>query len=156
MRLRSEWDELAVACALPLMAPATVMSWWRHLAPPSAEPRSVAVRDGKQLIGLAPFYVTPEARQRVDYRLPGIELAARLSPLATPGREWEVAGVVAQALATARPRPDLIALEGHPSRLNGPRHCVTAGQVPFAPSCANTSPKAHRPYLWDSPASRTG
>jgi CelD/BcsL family acetyltransferase involved in cellulose biosynthesis len=112
--LRSEWDELAVVCALPLMAPATIMSWWRHLAPPSAEPRSVAVRDGEQLIGLAPFYVTPKARQRVDYRLPGIELAARLSPLSTPGREWEVAGAVTQALATARPRPDLIALEGHP------------------------------------------
>ena len=111
--LRSEWDELAVACALPLMAPATVMSWWRHLAPPGAEPRSVAVRDGKRLVGLAPFYVTRQGRQRVDYRLPGIELAARLSPLATPGREWEVAGAVAQALATARPRPDLIALEGH-------------------------------------------
>src|ERR1700722_9085093 len=112
--LRSEWDELAVACGLPLMAPATVMSWWRHLAPANAEPRSVAVRDGKKLIGLAPFYVTPEERQRVDYRLPGIELAARLSPLAAPGREWEVAGEVAQVLATAHPRPDLIALEGHP------------------------------------------
>src|ERR1700722_9092888 len=112
--LRSEWDELAVACALPLMTPATVMSWWHHLAPPSAEPRSVAVRDGNRLIGLAPFYVTPKARQRVDYRLSGIELAARLSPLAIPGREWEVAGVVAQSLDTAHPRPDLIALEGHP------------------------------------------
>ncbi|MFZ2114027.1 MAG: GNAT family N-acetyltransferase [Solirubrobacteraceae bacterium] len=112
--LRSEWDELAVACALPLMAPATVMAWWRHLAPPRAEPRSVVVRDGKQLVGLAPFYAVPGGRQRVDYRLPGIELAARLSPLATAGREWEVAGEVTQALAASRPRPDLIALEGHP------------------------------------------
>ncbi len=112
--LRSEWDELAVTCALPLMAPTTVMSWWRHLAPPGAEPRSVAVRDGERLVGLAPFYVVPGSPRRIDYRLPGIELAARLSPLAVPGREWEAAGVVAQALDKGRPRPDLIALEGHP------------------------------------------
>jgi CelD/BcsL family acetyltransferase involved in cellulose biosynthesis len=112
--LRPEWDELAVACGLPLMAPGTVMSWWHNLAPSGAEPRSVAVRDGDRLIGLAPFYVHHRAGQRVDYRLPGIEVAARLSPLAVPGREWEVAGVVGRSLSGAHPRPDLIALEGHP------------------------------------------
>jgi hypothetical protein len=55
--LEPEWDELAVANRLPLMSPACVMAWWRHLSPPSAEPRIVAVRDGDQLVGLAPFYV---------------------------------------------------------------------------------------------------
>lgn len=112
--LQSDWDALAVACALPLMAPGWVMPWWRHLAPPNAEPRSIAVRDGGELIGLAPFYVAQERRQRVDYRLPGIELAARLSPLAAPGREWDVAMATAQLLADCQPRPDLIALEGIP------------------------------------------
>lgn len=112
-RLAPEWDELAVACALPLMTPGLMVSWWRHLAPAEAEPRVVVVREGETLVGLAPFYVVPHRLRRTDYRLPGIELAARLSPLAVPGREWEVARVVAETLADAQPRPDIIALEGH-------------------------------------------
>jgi CelD/BcsL family acetyltransferase involved in cellulose biosynthesis len=110
--LRSEWDALAVACGLPLMTPGWVTSWWSHLAPPNAELRSIAVRHGEELIGFVPLYVNPERRRRVDYRLPGIELAARLSPLAIPGREWEVAASTARLLAGSRPRPDAIALEG--------------------------------------------
>ena len=53
----SEWDALAVANAMPLMSPGWVIPWWQHLAPPSAQPRVVVVRDGSELIGLAPFYV---------------------------------------------------------------------------------------------------
>ncbi len=112
--LQAEWDQLAVACKLPMMAPGLTLAWWRHLAPSGAQPRTVAVRDGEQLVGLAPFYVVPGRIRRVDYRLPGIELAVRLSPLSRPGIEWEVARLVSHALSKARPRPDLVALEGHP------------------------------------------
>jgi CelD/BcsL family acetyltransferase involved in cellulose biosynthesis len=117
--LEAEWDELAVACALPLMAPTLILAWWRHLAPRDAEPRIVAVRDGDRLVGLAPFYVEPHARRgRVDYRLPGIEV--RLAPLAAPAREWEVAAAIGRALATADPLPDVIALEGTPHASHWP------------------------------------
>lgn len=112
--LQSEWDALAVACGLPLMTPEWVMSWWRHLAPANAQLRSIAVRDGDDLIGLVPFYVAPERLRRVDYRLPGIELAARLSPLTAPNREWDVAASIARLLPDCKPRPDAIALEGIP------------------------------------------
>ena len=113
--LRSEWDALAVACGLPLMSPAWILAWWSHLAPVTAQPRVVAVRDGGELVGLAPFFVEPDDRRhRVDYRLPGIELSARLAPLARPGREWQVARAIAAALSSADPRPDVIALEGAP------------------------------------------
>jgi len=112
--LAPEWDEVAVAAALPQMSPAWVLAWWRHLAPADAEPRTVAVRDRGRLVGVAPFYVRPRAGGRVDYRLPGIELTARLSPIARPGSEWEVASAIGAALPAADPRPDLIALEGAP------------------------------------------
>lgn len=111
--LQSEWDAIAVAREAPLMAPSVVLSWWRHLAPSGAMPRSVAVREAGRLIGVAPFYVRTGA-SRIDYRLPGIELAARLTPLALPGHDQEVAAATAQTLATAVPTPDLIALEGAP------------------------------------------
>lgn len=113
--LESAWDELAVANRLPLMSPACVMAWWRHLAPPGAEPRIVAVRDGEQLVGLAPFY---GYRRRggggLGLRLPGIELAGRLAPLAVPGRERAVAQALGRALTGSDPRPDLVILEGMP------------------------------------------
>jgi CelD/BcsL family acetyltransferase involved in cellulose biosynthesis len=112
--LTPEWDALAVAGGLPQMSPAWVLAWWRHVAPPSAEPRAVVVRDGKALVGLAPYYVDPGGGGRVDYRLPGIEIAARLAPLATPGREWDVAEAIGAALAQAEPRPDALLFEGAP------------------------------------------
>ncbi|HUB35236.1 MAG TPA: hypothetical protein VL972_00290, partial [Solirubrobacteraceae bacterium] len=113
--LREQWDALAIADGLPLMAPDWVIAWLEHLAPADAAPRVVCVRERGALIGIAPFYVREDRRwARVDYRLPGIELAARLAPLARRGREWEVAGALARALAGASPRPDLVALEGMP------------------------------------------
>jgi CelD/BcsL family acetyltransferase involved in cellulose biosynthesis len=97
------------------MAPGFVLAWWRHVAPPDAQPRLVTVRDEGRLVGIAPFYVEPSARRaRIDYRLPGIELCGGMSPLAAPGREWEVAASIGAALADAAPRPHLIALEGLP------------------------------------------
>jgi CelD/BcsL family acetyltransferase involved in cellulose biosynthesis len=113
--LQAEWDELAVASQLPLMSPACVMAWWRHLAPPAAEPRMVAVRDDGTLVGLAPFYVDLAGRGgRLGLRLPGIELAAGLAPLAAPGHRQAVAGALAEALADSSLCPDLVALEGMP------------------------------------------
>jgi CelD/BcsL family acetyltransferase involved in cellulose biosynthesis len=109
------WDALAVANDRPQMAPGWVLAWWDHVAGPGVLPRVVAVRDGEALVGIAPFYVDPSARRmRTDYRLAGIELAGGVAPLAVPGREWEVAAAVGDALAAATPRPDLIALEGLP------------------------------------------
>jgi CelD/BcsL family acetyltransferase involved in cellulose biosynthesis len=71
------------------------------------------------LVGLAPFYIDPAARRsRLDLRLPGIELAGRLAPLAVAGRESEVAGALARALADARPGADILALEGSPSSMS--------------------------------------
>jgi CelD/BcsL family acetyltransferase involved in cellulose biosynthesis len=112
--LAPEWDALATASALPQMSPAWVLAWWRHVAPPGAVPRSVVVRDGDAIVGLAPFYVDPDGGGRLDYRLPGVELAGRLAPLAVAGREWDVAEAVAATLAHADPRPDALRFEGLP------------------------------------------
>jgi CelD/BcsL family acetyltransferase involved in cellulose biosynthesis len=111
----TRWDELAVTNRLPLMAPACVMAWWRHLAPPRAEPRTILVHDGPDLVGIAPFYLDlAKPAGRIDLRLPGIELTGRLAPLAVPGREREVADALARALADCEPSLDLLALEGLP------------------------------------------
>jgi CelD/BcsL family acetyltransferase involved in cellulose biosynthesis len=112
--LAPEWDALAAACALPQMSAAWVLAWWRHVAPERAVPRTVLVRDGATLVGLAPFYVEPGGGGRVDYRLPGIEIAGRLAPLALAGREWEVAEAVAETLAGCTPRPDALRFEATP------------------------------------------
>jgi CelD/BcsL family acetyltransferase involved in cellulose biosynthesis len=72
----------------------------------------VAVRAGDELVGLGPFFAPPPGRGRVDYRLLGAGFVHRLSPLARPGREAEVARGLARALAGARPRPHMVALEG--------------------------------------------
>lgn len=111
---RTEWDALADACGLPGMTSAWVLAWFRHVAPADVAPRIVLVRDGDTFIGVAPFYTTLGGRGRRDYRLVSVEFSNRLAPLALPGREQDVAAAIARTLASATPRPDLIALESGP------------------------------------------
>ena len=112
--LRADWDELALACELPLMAPGWLLAWWRHIAPQRALLRVITVRDGARLVGLAPFYVAARRGGRVDYRLLGVGLGAPLAPLSRPGQRAPVARAIAQALGRARPRADLVGLQGTP------------------------------------------
>jgi CelD/BcsL family acetyltransferase involved in cellulose biosynthesis len=112
--LCEEWDALAESSALPLMAPGWALAWWRHLAPKHSLLRAVEIRDGTELVGLAPFYVAPSGHGRRVYRLLGSGLGAPLAPLALPGREQDVAKATSKALSQADPRPDLIEFEGNP------------------------------------------
>jgi CelD/BcsL family acetyltransferase involved in cellulose biosynthesis len=96
-----------------MCSPAWLLAWWRHGAPADAVPRLIGVRDGDALVGIAPFFTRERERGRVDYRLMGDALP-RTSPLAVAGREWEVAEAVDQVLASASPRPDVVALEAAP------------------------------------------
>jgi CelD/BcsL family acetyltransferase involved in cellulose biosynthesis len=113
--LHDRWDELAVENRLPMMSPACVTAWWRHLAPATAKPRVVVVTDSHGLVGIAPFFLEVGKRpRRLDYRLPGIELSARLAPLATQAHEAAVAEEVGRTLADCDPPADLIVLEGMP------------------------------------------
>ena len=117
--LETEWDELAAVAQLPMMSPACVLAWWAHLAPATSLPRVVVARENGRLVGLAPFYVDPAARRgRLDLRLPGIELAGRLAPLASAGRETEVADATARVLADSGPSADILALEGLPASMS--------------------------------------
>jgi CelD/BcsL family acetyltransferase involved in cellulose biosynthesis len=109
-RLSEPWRALAHACSCPAALPGWQLAWWRHLAPQGAALRAVAVSEGEELVGLAPFFVNPG--RRVDYRLLGAGLSRRMRPLARPDVESKVAQEVAGALARARPAPDLVAFEG--------------------------------------------
>lgn len=138
--LQPEWDALAVANALPLMSPAWIISWWTHLAPPTAEPRVVTASEHGKLVGLAPFFVERNARfGRTDYRLPGIELSARLAPLSVPGREWQVAEAIGHALVSAEPRPDVVALEGVPAASHWLRALRQTWPAPLRPAARQYS-----------------
>jgi CelD/BcsL family acetyltransferase involved in cellulose biosynthesis len=65
----------------------------------------VAVRTGRELVGLAPFYSVRRLGV-TEFRLLSGGLASRLRILAAPGREREVAAAIAEALAEGDPRPD--------------------------------------------------
>lgn len=111
-RHRPAWDELAAELRRPLCAPAWMLAWWRNAAPPSARLRTVVVRSGERLVGIAPYFAQGSGARRTDYRLLGSGASQRLTPLAAPGLEEEVAVAVAGALAGATPRPNVVTLEG--------------------------------------------
>jgi CelD/BcsL family acetyltransferase involved in cellulose biosynthesis len=109
-QLAPEWDALAVAAGLPMSTPAWMLAWWRRCAPPNAELRVIAVRDGGELVGVVPFWVGEDA----VYRLLGAELSPATSPVALAGRVWETAGVAARVLVGSEPSPAAVLLAPTP------------------------------------------
>jgi CelD/BcsL family acetyltransferase involved in cellulose biosynthesis len=114
--LAPAWDALAVAQALPLCAPGWMLAWWQHLAPAGSELRIVALRDGQQLVALAPWFAGQGPSGRVDVRFLGAEISDRVDILCLPGCEDEVRNGLLGAITQMRPRPDLIAFEAVPLR----------------------------------------
>jgi CelD/BcsL family acetyltransferase involved in cellulose biosynthesis len=111
-QVTSAWDRLAVQRSRPFACPAWLCAWWRHAAPQGAQLRVVVVRDGDDVIGIAPWFL---ARDRLGVRAlrpMGWPICQGVEPLAGDGREPEVAAAVARALATGRPPPDVVAFDG--------------------------------------------
>jgi CelD/BcsL family acetyltransferase involved in cellulose biosynthesis len=120
LSLESDWDELAVDSGSPYCSPVWMLAWWRRVAAPGSRLRVVIVRDGRHLIGIAPFFVDNGPAGLARYRLLGSGTAAPIQPLARPGGAETVADFVASAIATADPPPDLVTLEGVPARSRWP------------------------------------
>ena len=114
--LAPEWDELAVGQALPLCAPGWMLAWWQHMAPRGSELRIVVVRNGEQVIALAPWFADRGPGLRVDVRFLGAEISDRVDILCIPGREREARSELLRAIRQMRPRPDLVAFEAVPAR----------------------------------------
>ena len=110
-RIRDGWDRLAIAVARPYCSPGWLLPWWRHVAPPGALLRTVAVEEGDRLTAVAPYFVEPRSGGFSEYRPLGRGSAQRLTVLAEPGREAEAADAIAGALAQAQPRPRSVRLE---------------------------------------------
>lgn len=106
------WDALAVRCSRPYMAPAVQLAWWAHARTGDARLRCVVVLDGDDLVGIAPMFAQVSALRLAEYRFLGAGNFHRLEPLAAPGREREVARLIAERLATVDPAPSSIVCEG--------------------------------------------
>lgn len=131
--LAPEWNALAHACMEPLGAPGWVLPLWR-LGRETQEPRVVTMREGGNLVGVAPLCFDPAHARRGGYRLMSGQ-TPRTTPLALPGRVWEVAGALAGVVRELDPRPAALALESIPA----------ASAWPFA--LAEQWPAAIRPWL---------
>lgn len=106
------WDRLAAELGAPYCAPAWMLSCWRHTVTGDAELRTVVVRDGDELVGLAPYFVQLHKLGLAEYRVLGAGISHRIGPIARVGREEEVAAAIAGALAGADPEPSSFLLEG--------------------------------------------
>lgn len=113
--IAADWDRLAVAAGRAYSAPAWGLAWWRHAAPEGGALRVVAVRDGGELIGVAPLWATGNEAAVSRYEFLAARLSAPTGPLSAAGREREVATALTAGLAEAEPRPRELALEGNES-----------------------------------------
>ena len=90
---------------------------------PWAALRVVVVRDGDELVAVAPFYAERRLGRATRYRLLGARTSHRVEPLAKPGTQEEAARVIARELFRSQPRPAVICFDsvdiasGWPERL---------------------------------------
>jgi len=106
------WDRLAVRRSRPFSCPAWLRAWWRHAAPRDARLRVVVVRDGDEVIGIAPWFLTRDRLGVRALRPMGWPICQGVEPLASDGRELEVATATGNALAAGQPPPDVVAFDG--------------------------------------------
>lgn len=135
-RLRVEWDSLASRSGVPYCSPVWMLSWWRQVADPTAQPRFIAGFDNAdRLVGLAPFFAQRNGAGLWTYRILGAPTSPRTEPLADLEYQEEFVSQVADKLATLRPFPALVRLEG-----------IVAGSV-WARGLRAGWPSAQRPVL---------
>ena len=138
--LRGVWDGLAVKAGLPLCAPGWMLSWWRGMAPPEGELRILALRDGDELVALAPWFADRGEGGRRDLRFLGAEFSDRVDVLCTAGREREAAAALRKGILSLG--PDLVSFEAVPEssrwtrELSGTRLARYENSVIVAPTVA--------------------
>jgi CelD/BcsL family acetyltransferase involved in cellulose biosynthesis len=105
----ADWDRLAVSCGQPFSAPAWMLAWWRHLAPPGGRLCVTVMSSAGRLVGIAPWYQFSTATGLRMARLIGT--GHRVEPLGPPGRERELAVPMAAALHALPGRPGALVLD---------------------------------------------
>jgi CelD/BcsL family acetyltransferase involved in cellulose biosynthesis len=131
--LGDAWDRLAVAASEPYCTPAWMLAWWHHIVGGKAALRSVAVWEGEELVGLAPYFVQFGSAGMAEYRILSAGTVHRLGPLAQPGLEEVVARAIATTLARAAPRPSSFLLEGVDAASPWPGLIAAAWPGPLRP-----------------------
>jgi CelD/BcsL family acetyltransferase involved in cellulose biosynthesis len=139
--IHDEWDRLAVAAARPYCAPAWMLAWWRHVAPPDAELCTVVVRAAGELVGIAPFFAD-RRRGLSRWRLLGSGTSSRRELLSRPGLAQEAASAIARAIAETESAPDLLVFEDIPS--DSPWPSLLAAAWPGQPAWSRVN--------WATPA----
>jgi len=130
----SRWDALAVTSRLPYCAPAWMLAWWRHAAPPYSQLRVVTVTNEGELLGVAPFFLEQGLGRLNRYRLLGPRNSTPRDLLARPGAEKQVAAAIATTIATAEQRPHLVLLDGIRSDSRWPEWLAQAWPCRVAPA----------------------
>ena len=100
--LLADWDRLHDAEATPFMSAGWAGAWFEHY---DGEPLLVCVRDGAELVGIAPLVVRRRGPLRVMEPV-GMDPGDYWDVLAAPGRRAEVADAAARALREHRGRWD--------------------------------------------------
>ena len=141
----SSWDGLAIASSRPYSSPGWMLSWWDHVRPAGSTLRALGVREGSELIGFLPLCLSRDRWGIVTGHLLGHDTSSYSEPLASDGRQRQVAAAIASSLSARDDGLDVLSLTGIPhdsswpwllqETWSGPRprlSLVSTMQAPFA------------------------
>jgi CelD/BcsL family acetyltransferase involved in cellulose biosynthesis len=106
------WDRLAVEAARPYVSPVWQVGWWEGAGPPSGRPLVLLARDADGPAGVLALWAQRTRSGVERLRILGAPLTQGTGPAARPGMERAVARGFAEALASLRPRPATLELDG--------------------------------------------
>jgi CelD/BcsL family acetyltransferase involved in cellulose biosynthesis len=110
----SSWDALAVSASRPYAAPGWALPWWEQGRPPAADLRVITVREGPELVGLAPLCTTRDRWGVATSSALAGTVSSYTEPLASEGRQREVATAITGALSTLGRDVDVLSLRAVP------------------------------------------
>ncbi|HID90109.1 MAG TPA: GNAT family N-acetyltransferase [Anaerolineales bacterium] len=89
-RLAEEWDTLLCRSAMDtiFLTPTYQRTWWRHLG--QGDLLLLTVREGEELTGVAPLFLTEQEGRRVLQTVGCVEVSDYLDWVLAPGREEEI------------------------------------------------------------------
>jgi CelD/BcsL family acetyltransferase involved in cellulose biosynthesis len=117
----ASWDDLARTLNRPYCTPGWALPWATHVQPAGSDLRAVAVNEGADLVGFAPFSVARDHWGVTTWRGLGADVASYAEPLAVEHRRRQVAVALSAALSTDSRPVDVLSLSGVPHDSPWPR-----------------------------------
>lgn len=109
--LAPQWDAMVIEQGRPRSAPAWVGAWYSCVMPSNSRIRVISAWEGPTLLAVLPLSVRRNRLGLIRYEQAGVGTLTKIEPIIREGSERRAISVVARAVPSLRPLPDIVHFE---------------------------------------------